>query len=61
MGMKGRRSIIYGLRPCFILGRRGLILASLTKLKQICNHPDQYLGQDVYAVCQRRWIGDCYE
>lgn len=25
--------------------RRGLILGSLTKLKQICNHPDQYLGQ----------------
>lgn len=29
--------------------RRGLILASLTRLKQICNHPDQYLGQQVYA------------
>lgn len=26
--------------------RRGLILASITKLKQICNHPDQYLGQE---------------
>lgn len=25
--------------------RRGLVLASLMKLKQICNHPDQYLGQ----------------
>jgi len=24
--------------------RRGLILASLIKFKQICNHPDQYLG-----------------
>ena len=24
--------------------RRGLILASLVKFKQICNHPDQYLG-----------------
>lgn len=29
--------------------KRGLVLASLTKLKQICNHPDQYLGQDTYA------------
>lgn len=29
--------------------RRGLVLASLTKLKQICNHPDQYLGQQCYA------------
>ncbi|MBR5376400.1 MAG: DEAD/DEAH box helicase [Lachnospiraceae bacterium] len=28
--------------------RRGLVLASLTKLKQICNHPDQYLGQGAY-------------
>jgi non-specific serine/threonine protein kinase len=24
--------------------RKGLILGSLTKLKQLCNHPDQYLG-----------------
>ena len=24
--------------------RKGLILASLMKLKQLCNHPDQYLG-----------------
>ncbi len=29
--------------------RKGLILASLMKFKQICNHPDQYLGQKVYA------------
>lgn len=29
--------------------RKGLILASLLKFKQICNHPDQYLGQDFYA------------
>lgn len=28
--------------------RRGLVLAALTKLKQICNHPDQYLGQQYY-------------
>ena len=28
--------------------RRGMVLASLTKLKQICNHPDQYLGQMTY-------------
>jgi SNF2 family DNA or RNA helicase len=30
------------------IARKGLILASLMKLKQICNHPDQYLGRDVY-------------
>lgn len=28
--------------------RQGMVLASLTKLKQICNHPDQYLGQEAY-------------
>ncbi len=30
--------------------RRGLVLASLTRLKQICNHPDQYLGQQTYSA-----------
>ena len=25
--------------------RRGLVLSAITRLKQICNHPDQYLGQ----------------
>ena len=28
------------------MARRGLVLASIMKLKQICNHPDQYLGQN---------------
>lgn len=28
--------------------RRGLILSALMKFKQICNHPDQYLGQDLF-------------
>lgn len=28
--------------------RKGLVLASIMKLKQICNHPDQYLGQDAF-------------
>jgi len=28
--------------------RRGVILASLMKFKQICNHPDQYLGQQAF-------------
>lgn len=28
--------------------RRGLVLAAITKLKQICNHPDQFLGQEAY-------------
>ena len=29
--------------------RKGLVLATLMKFKQICNHPDQYLGQKAYA------------
>lgn len=29
--------------------RKGLILASLMKFKQICNHPDQYLGRNEYS------------
>ena len=29
--------------------RRGLVLAAISKLKQICNHPDQSLGQTGFA------------
>lgn len=28
--------------------KKGLVLASIMKFKQICNHPSQYLGQDFY-------------
>jgi non-specific serine/threonine protein kinase len=27
------------------IARRGLVLATLMRLKQVCNHPDQYLGK----------------
>ena len=30
--------------------RKGLILSSIMKFKQICNHPDQYLQKDGYEV-----------
>ncbi|MBR1742528.1 MAG: DEAD/DEAH box helicase, partial [Lachnospiraceae bacterium] len=30
--------------------RRGIVLGALSKLKQICNHPDQYLGQETYEM-----------
>lgn len=30
--------------------RRGIVLGTITKLKQICNHPDQYLGQKEYNL-----------
>lgn len=29
--------------------RKGIVLSTIMKLKQICNHPDQYLGQQAYA------------
>src|SRR6056297_968503 len=28
--------------------RKGLVLSSIIKFKQICNHPDQYLGREEY-------------
>jgi len=31
------------------IGRRGTVLATITKLKQICNHPDQYLDGESYV------------
>lgn len=30
--------------------RCGLVLTSIMKLKQICNHPDQYMGQQTFAL-----------
>jgi non-specific serine/threonine protein kinase len=30
------------------VARKGLVLASIVKFKQICNHPDQYLGQNSF-------------
>lgn len=32
--------------------RRGLVLASIMKFKQLCNHPDQYLGVPGYSRTQ---------
>lgn len=29
--------------------KRGVVLSTIVKLKQICNHPDQYLGQTGFA------------
>lgn len=32
------------------IARRGLVLSTLLRLKQICNHPSQWLGHGEYAV-----------
>ncbi len=37
--------------------RRGLILSSLMKLKQLCNHPDQYLGGNGYSEAESGKFG----
>ncbi|MBR6012874.1 MAG: DEAD/DEAH box helicase [Selenomonadaceae bacterium] len=34
------------------ISRKGLILGSITKLKQICNHPDQFLGLNSYKASE---------
>jgi non-specific serine/threonine protein kinase len=31
------------------IARRGLVLSFLMRLKQICNHPAQWLGEDIYG------------
>lgn len=30
--------------------RRGLVMSTIIRLKQICNHPDQYLGQQTFSM-----------
>jgi non-specific serine/threonine protein kinase len=37
--------------------RRGIILAFLTRFKQICNHPSQWLGDGVYAPAESGKFG----
>jgi len=43
------RSVVLGLEHSLGdvegIHRKGLVLAAISKLKQTCNHPDQYLGQ----------------
>ncbi len=42
------RTLEESLEPAEGIQRRGLVLASLMRLKQICNHPDQALGLGSY-------------
>ncbi|MCK5180390.1 MAG: DEAD/DEAH box helicase [Candidatus Omnitrophica bacterium] len=34
------------------INRKGVVLASIMKFKQLCNHPDQYLGTGKYAEAE---------
>ncbi|MFI6761709.1 DEAD/DEAH box helicase [Micromonospora sp. NPDC050417] len=40
------RETLHQIRGSTGMARRGLVLALLTALKQICNHPAQYLGEE---------------
>ena len=42
------RSLAQSLASTDGMARRGLVLASLVRLKQICNHPSQWLSDDHY-------------
>ncbi len=43
------KKLATGLESAEGIGRKGLVLASIMKAKQICNHPDQYLGQTEFS------------
>lgn len=50
------------------IARKGLVLAAIMKFKQICNHPDQYLGMDEFKKessgkfeCLEQICGTIYE
>jgi SNF2 family DNA or RNA helicase len=42
------KEIEYKLETAQGIERKGLVLASIMKFKQICNHPDQFLGQTTF-------------
>ena len=42
------KSLEISLETAEGIERKGVVLASLMKFKQICNHPDQYLGQSAF-------------
>ncbi|MCD6430579.1 MAG: DEAD/DEAH box helicase [Deltaproteobacteria bacterium] len=44
--LKGIRDVIENSEG---IQRKGLVLSALMKFKQLCNHPAQYLGQEVFA------------
>ena len=44
--MNGALDFLRAALPWIVFG---LVLAVISKLKQICNHPDQYLGQTVFS------------
>ena len=58
-GLTKRQTLLYAqavaeladkLETVEAIARRGVVLATLTRLKQLCNHPAQWLGTGDYAV-----------
>ncbi|MCL2747629.1 MAG: DEAD/DEAH box helicase [Oscillospiraceae bacterium] len=44
------RDLEHKLETADGIERKGVVLAAIMKFKQICNHPDQYLGQAAYKA-----------
>jgi non-specific serine/threonine protein kinase len=42
------KDLAEALKDASGISRKGLVLAGIMKCKQICNHPDQYLGQPAF-------------
>jgi non-specific serine/threonine protein kinase len=60
-GLSKKQAVLYDrlvsdlaerLRQADGIARRGLVLATLMQLKQICNHPAQYLGSGSYEPAE---------
>jgi non-specific serine/threonine protein kinase len=47
---KTLKELMNNLQNAKGIQRRGMVLASITKFKQICNHPDHYLSQDDFDI-----------
>ena len=65
-GLSRRQAALYGqavkdlaksLEASDGIQRKGLVLAMLMRLKQICNHPSQWLNDDVWARGRQRQMG----
>lgn len=45
---KGVADLAHRLETATGIAKRGLVLSSLMKFKQLCNHPDQYVGEGAF-------------
>ena len=52
VALSPKQTVLYRKLLSDGMQRRGLVLSLLLHLKQICNHPDQYLGTEEYSPVQ---------